>query len=164
MSSNIEQLANEVGQLLKKYNYKLATAESCTGGGLSYFITNISGSSAWFERGFVTYSNTAKIEMLGVKENTLSQFGAVSNETAREMAEGALRKSETHISAAITGIAGPLGGAAEKPVGTVWIALAGIERNTEANKFIFSGDRQSIREQAILKTLEEIKIFVLHKK
>jgi nicotinamide-nucleotide amidase len=152
----MENLAFTVGQQLKKREWKLATAESCTGGGVAYYITNISGSSDWFERGFVTYSNTAKEEMLGVKFSTLQQFGAVSEPTAREMAEGALQHSHAQISVAITGIAGPTGGTPEKPVGTVWFGWAGIHFETITKLEKLTGNRMEIREKAIRIALEGV--------
>lgn len=152
----MEKLIAEIGQRLKSRDWKLTTAESCTGGGVAYYITNISGSSEWFERGFVTYSNTAKAEMLGVKLTTLDQHGAVSEATAREMAEGALQHSQAQIAVAITGIAGPLGGSHEKPVGTVWFGWAGINMETKTRLEKFSGSRTEIREQAIKTALEGI--------
>src|SRR3990167_5136864 len=115
---NLEPLAKELGTTLKPRGLLLATAESCTGGGLSYWITSVPGSSDWYERGFVTYSNAAKIEMLGVRSATLEKFGAVSEEIAREMALGALAHSKANVSIAVTGIAGPDGGTPDKPVGT----------------------------------------------
>ncbi len=133
---------------------RLATAESCTGGGLAEVVTSIPGSSAWFERGFVTYSNDAKSEMLGVSAETLRRFGAVSEQCAREMAEGALRHSRADIGVAITGIAGPEGGSADKPVGTVWIAWAGRDRPTVVVLKNFGGDRRAIRAQAVEAALE----------
>lgn len=148
------QLATELGQRLKKKKWKLVTAESCTGGGLAYAITQISGSSNWFERGFVTYSNASKQELLGVKNTTLQSFGAVSEQTAREMAEGALQHSEAQLALAITGIAGPDGGSAAKPVGSVWLAWTGINIETAAVCKIFSGNRADVREQSIQLALE----------
>ncbi|HWF05168.1 MAG TPA: CinA family protein [Candidatus Angelobacter sp.] len=160
MATLIEQLAENLGEQLKKKGWRLVTAESCTGGGLSYAITDIAGASQWFDRGFITYSNIAKEELLGVKTETLKTFGSVSEETAREMAEGALyhNHSQAHISIAITGIAGPDGGSAEKPVGTVWIACAGKSLPTMASHYIFSGNRKEVRQQAIeiaLKMLQD---------
>lgn len=156
MTATLIKLAEEIGLLLKKRQLTLTTAESCTGGGLSYFITHIAGSSAWFDRGFVTYSNQAKIDLLGVQPHTLDTFGAVSEETANEMAKGALARSQTDFAVAITGIAGPLGGQEGKPVGTVWIAWA-LRRPpfVTAKKYSFSGNRHSIRTQAMEKALEE---------
>jgi nicotinamide-nucleotide amidase len=139
----------QLGEKLKQREWKLVTAESCTGGGLAFYLTNIPGSSEWFERGFVTYSNLSKEELLNVKSQTLSQFGAVSEQTAKEMAEGALENSQAQISISITGIAGPDGGSAEKPVGTVWFGWASINSEAQAVVHYFSGSRIEIREQAI---------------
>src|SRR5438046_2974203 len=118
--AELTALAADLGRLLERKRQLLATAESCTGGWVGRAVTAVSGSSVWYERGFVTYSETAKQEMLGVTEQTLKQHGAVSEPTARAMAEGALRHSHAHVALAITGIAGPNGGSAQKPVGTVW--------------------------------------------
>jgi nicotinamide-nucleotide amidase len=149
MDNEIFQLAQELGIFLKQRNWKIATAESCTGGGIAKAITDVPGSSQWFDRGFVTYSNQAKIDMLGVKPDTLEHFGAVSAETAIEMAEGCLQYSEADVTIAVTGIAGPEGGTHNKPVGTVYIALAVKNRNSEHYKNPFSGDRILIRKLAI---------------
>jgi nicotinamide-nucleotide amidase len=149
MTKTIEQLASAVGEQFKKHGLKLITAESCTGGGLSFAITSIPGSSVWFDRGLVTYSNLSKEELLGVSPLTLSAFGSVSEETAREMAEGALHRSQAQVSIAITGIAGPDGGTAEKPVGTVWMAAATLTKPTQVIHHLFSGDRAAIREKSI---------------
>jgi len=127
----------------------LATAESCTGGGVAQAITEISGSSAWFERGFVTYSNAAKVEMLGLRQATLDAHGAVSEATVREMAEGALRHSHAQIALAVSGIAGPTGGTPEKPVGTVWFAWGLRKGVTRAHMHHLSGNRTEIRAQAV---------------
>jgi nicotinamide-nucleotide amidase len=156
MPSSTLQLVSEASELLKSQNWKLVTIESCTAGGMAYALTTLPGSSSWFERGFVTYSNNAKEDMIGVKSNTLLQFGAVSEQTAREMAEGCLRHSEAQISISITGIAGPDGGSKEKPVGLVWFAIAGIDFVAEAHQGLFSGNRQQIREQAINFALEKV--------
>ncbi|HEX2549062.1 MAG TPA: CinA family protein [Gammaproteobacteria bacterium] len=153
MANQIEQLVIKLSETLRARHFKLVTAESCTGGGLTFEITRLAGSSHWFERGFVTYSNLAKIECLGVSEKILRDFGSVSAETARAMAAGALKHSAGNLSVAITGIAGPDGGSSEKPVGLVWIAVAGIDRETKAKKFLFSGDRQMIRESSIKEAL-----------
>ena len=154
MTITIEQLAVAVGDYLKARNWKLVTAESCTGGGLAYAITAIPGSSSWFERGFITYSNTSKKELLEVNELTLNTMGSVSEETAREMAEGALRHSHAEVSVAITGIAGPDGATFNKPVGTVWIACAAINSPTQAIHLLFVGDRTAIRESSIKAALQ----------
>ncbi|MFH0351557.1 MAG: CinA family protein [Chromatiales bacterium] len=145
----MRQLARELGRRLQHQGYRLATAESCTGGWVAQVVTSIAGSSAWFERGFVTYSNAAKLEMLGVKAETLARFGAVSAEAAIEMAEGALTHSRSQVSVAITGIAGPEGGTADKPVGTVWFAWAGGGRPPVTVCKHFEGGRGSVRRQAV---------------
>jgi nicotinamide-nucleotide amidase len=145
----IEQLAKTVGEQFKSRNWKLVTAESCTGGGLAYAITCIAGSSTWFDRGFITYSNISKEELLGVTPATLTTTGSVSAETAREMAEGALARSHAHISIALTGIAGPDGGTLEKPIGTVWIACATALTPTQISRYLFAGERETIREKTI---------------
>jgi len=131
----------------------IATAESCTGGWAAQVITHTGGSSAWFERGFVTYSNKAKIEMLGVRPETLAQFGAVSPETAAEMAAGALKNSNAMFSLAITGIAGPTGGSPGKPVGTVCFAWCRAGEAPDAETAVFAGDREAVRRQAVLHAL-----------
>jgi nicotinamide-nucleotide amidase len=156
MTSSLEKLAAKVGNALKERGLKLATAESCTGGGVSYWITYTPGSSAWFDRGFVTYSDAAKIEMLGVNSATIQSFGAVSEATAREMAEGALKKSTADISIAITGIAGPTGGSPQKPVGAVWMAFAKKHALTQTYIDVFPGNRQEIRSCVIKYTFEKL--------
>ena len=143
-------LIQKIGQELIKRNWKIATAESCTGGGLAYAITSLEGSSNWFDRGFVTYSNIAKQEVLGVNPITIETSGAVGEQTAKEMAEGVLKNSAAQISIAITGIAGPGGGSQDKPVGTVWFAWAGSSFKTQTKLKFFSGNRQEIRDQATL--------------
>jgi nicotinamide-nucleotide amidase len=134
----------------------LATAESCTGGWVAQAVTAIAGSSAWFERGFVTYSNDAKHELLGVSTGTLQKFGAVSEETAREMARGALARSRAGVAVAVTGIAGPGGGSAAKPVGTVCFAWAGRRGLVRSEIRRFRGGRESVRRQSVIRALEGI--------
>lgn len=134
---------------LKKKQAMLATAESCTGGGVACAITAMPGSSHWFDRGFVVYTNASKTEMLGVDPELIETNGAVSEPVARALAEGALQHSHADYSLAITGIAGPGGGSDEKPVGTVWFAWAGDGKETLAEKMQFTGDRQQVREQAV---------------
>lgn len=151
--SELLQLATELGTTLKQKGWKLALAESCTGGMAAQYITAIPGSSGWFERGFVTYSNAAKIEMLGVSPQSLDQHGAVSEQTAREMALGALKHSHADIAVAITGIAGPDGGSAEKPVGTVCFAWANTAGNVTIETRHFAGDRELIRRQSVYHAL-----------
>ncbi len=154
MDAELNALAAELGARLKRSACLLASAESCTGGGLADTLTAIAGSSAWFERGFVTYSNPAKQELLGVPEHMLTQHGAVSALVARAMADGALIHSHAQYSVAITGIAGPGGGSAEKPVGTVFIAWAGTRRETREQQYAFLGDRATIRRQSVLAALQ----------
>ncbi len=150
-------MSHSLHDLLKIHRYKLVTAESCTGGLLAAEITSVSGSSDWFDRGFVTYSNLSKQEMLSVNAQTLEKFGAVSEETAIEMAEGALQKSNATISLSVTGIAGPEGGTPEKPVGTVWFGWASRGLfDTFALMQHFHGDRTSIRQQATQFALETL--------
>jgi nicotinamide-nucleotide amidase len=156
MTTVIEKLVKEIGFVLKKRDAKLVTAESCTGGGLSYWITSVPGCTEWFDRGFVTYSDASKVELLGVNRATILSFGAVSEQTAREMAEGALRHSEASVSIAVTGIAGPTGGSTLKPVGTVWIAWAGRDFSTLAEVDLFSGDRHGIRMRVMERALEKL--------
>ena len=147
--NELENLAEIIGNELLSRGEKLATAESCTGGWVAQTITAIAGSSGWFDRGFVTYSNAAKHEMLGVTESTLERHGAVSEATARAMAQGALAHSHADWAISITGIAGPGGGSPEKPVGTVCFAWASNNGGCEAQTRIFSGERTSIREQSV---------------
>lgn len=161
MNQTLYQLVLDLGNQLKAKRWKIATAESCTGGGLSFWITSVPGSSAWFDRGFITYSNKAKEETLGVHPKTITHFGAVSEACAREMAEGALHYSDAQFSVAITGIAGPDGGTVEKPIGTVWIACSGINKETIVNANIFSGNRQEVRELSIKVALEQLSQFIL---
>jgi nicotinamide-nucleotide amidase len=136
----------------------IATAESCTGGWAAQVITHTAGSSAWFERGFVTYSNEAKIDMLGVRPETLEKFGAVSLETSADMAAGALNNSNALISLSITGIAGPTGGSPGKPVGTVCFAWCRIGEVAATEAVVFSGDREAIRRQAVVHALRGLLI------
>jgi len=147
---NLTDIATELGEALKTRGLMLAMAESCTGGLVAEAITRIAGSSAWFDRGFVTYSNAAKIDMLGVDSKTLEKFGAVSEQTAKEMAIGALKNSASQITGSITGIAGPDGGTLEKPVGMVCFAWAGLNLPVSASTQIFSGNRETIRQQAAI--------------
>lgn len=141
-------LATTLGLALKQRGYVLTLAESCTGGMAAQAITSIAGSSNWFDRGFVTYSNTAKVEMLNVSATTLETYGAVSEQTAAEMATGALKNSHAQIAGSITGIAGPSGGSAEKPVGTVCFAWVGTQLPMSTCTQQFAGDRTAIRQQA----------------
>ena len=152
--SELEILAERLGDLLLERGEWLAAAESCTGGWLAQSVTAIAGSSAWFDRGFVTYSNAAKIDMLGVPETTLERHGAVSEAVARAMAQGALANSCADWTVAITGIAGPSGASLHKPVGTVCFAWASKDGGCEAHTCHFSGDRAAVREQSVVFALE----------
>jgi len=151
----MKKLAAQLGRLLKKKREVLVTAESCTGGWAAQAVTSVAGSSAWFERGFVTYSNDAKHELLNVSKKTLKTHGAVSEQTAREMALGALGRSKGTVAVAITGIAGPGGGSREKPVGMVCFAWAhGKAVDTETCRF--KGGRESVRRQSVVHALEVV--------
>ena len=152
----MDQLAVQVGGLLKSRGLMLVTAESCTGGGVAQAITGVAGSSAWFERGFITYSNLSKQQMLGVRETTLSQHGAVSEMTVREMVSGALANSAAQIALAVSGIAGPDGGTADKPVGTVWFAWGIKHGETRAQRYQLGGNRAEVRAQAVRISLQGV--------
>ena len=154
MANALTQQAEQLAELFIKISGKLVTAESCTGGGLADILTRVPGSSAWFERGFISYSNESKQEMLSVPLDTLEQFGAVSEETASAMAEGAVENSRADYGVAITGIAGPDGGSESKPVGTV--CFAWVKRNEGGNtaSICFDGDRLRIREQACMLAMQ----------
>ncbi len=148
-----EDLAEKVGDLLRGANFSLSVAESCTGGLLSNLITNVSGSSDYFDRGFVTYSDNAKIELLGVLNCSLLDFGAVSRVVAEQMAEGARRNSGTDIGISTTGFAGPTGGTTEKPIGLVFIGIATSD-GVVSEKFNFSGDRLDVKRQTAEQALD----------
>lgn len=150
------QLSDAVGQGLKQRGATLTTAESCTGGWVAKVITDIAGSSAWFERGFVTYSNEAKTQMIGVREPTLIEHGAVSEPVVIEMAIGALRAARADYAISISGIAGPDGGSEEKPVGTVWFGFATAQGEGITRRECFSGDRESVRRQATVYALKTL--------
>ena len=151
----MDALARRLGERLKAAGAKLTTAESCTGGWAAQVVTSVAGSSAWFERGFVTYSNEAKREQLGVREETLQKHGAVSEETAREMAQGALARSRGSVALAVTGVAGPGGGTAAKPVGMVCFAWA-TARSVTSETRQFPGDREAVRKQSVIHALEGV--------
>lgn len=151
----MDELAHATGRGLVEAGALLVTAESCTGGWLAQVVTSVSGSSAWFERGFVTYSNAAKEEMLGVQRATLERCGAVSEETACEMALGALARSRGTLAVAITGVAGPSGGTQAKPVGLVCFAWADA-RGVRSESRRFAGDRAGVRQQAVERALRGV--------
>ncbi|MBA1278730.1 MULTISPECIES: CinA family protein [Pseudomonadaceae] len=143
-----EALAAELGRALQLASAQVTTAESCTGGGIAEAITRIAGSSAWFEAGFVTYSNAQKTRQLGVPADLFAQVGAVSQEVVKAMVRGALHASRAHYGVAVSGIAGPGGGSPEKPIGTVWLAWAAGDQIV-AKRFQFDGDRQAVRQQSV---------------
>ncbi len=151
----MNDLARRVGEALKARGLRLATAESCTGGWVAMALTAVPGSSDWFERGYVTYSNDAKREDLGVADATLRKHGAVSEQTAREMAAGAVRRARAQVALAITGVAGPTGGTRDKPVGMVCFAWAHGSKITSETKR-FDGDRESVRRQSVIHALERV--------
>ncbi|MBV8048282.1 MAG: nicotinamide-nucleotide amidase [Paludibacterium sp.] len=153
---NIEALARRLGEALRARGETVATAESCTGGMISAALTDIAGSSDWFGYGFVTYSNQAKQDMLGVRVETLAAAGAVSERTVREMAAGALRRAGAHWAVAVSGVAGPGGGSPDKPVGMVWFALAGAGGECEAFVCHFDGDRAAVRRQTVERALSRL--------
>jgi len=159
MNSSITSLTQQLAQILLAKGFKIALAESCTGGLLAAQLTSLAGSSDWFERGFVTYSNQAKEESIGVPKELIERYGAVSEEVALAMAEGVLNHSLAQVSVAITGIAGPGGGSANKPVGMVcfaWGMQVADQIQTHSQTKQFSGDRQSIREQACVYAIESL--------
>ena len=154
MDAPLEALSKAVGKALGERGLVLATAESCTGGWVAELVTDTAGSSGWFDRGFITYSNQAKADMLGVRTDTLAAFGAVSEETAREMAVGAIQNSSADWAISITGIAGPGGGSSAKPVGTVCFGWCRRGGTPGSETRLFSGERRSIRQQAVMHALE----------
>jgi len=158
MDAELVALSEQIATACRQRRLCIATAESCTGGWAAQVITHTAGSSAWFERGFVTYANAAKIEMLGVRPETLAAHGAVSLETAAEMATGALHRSHATLALAITGIAGPGGGSPDKPVGTVCFAWCVADHAPESECRCFNGDREGIRRQATLHALKGLLI------
>ena len=151
---DIHQLAVRVGEALRARGLMLATAESCTGGWASMAVTAVAGSSAWFERGFVTYSNAAKQDMLGVKPETLAAHGAVSEAVVTEMAQGAVARSAAQVGLAISGVAGPGGGSAAKPVGLVCLGWALEGGETRSRRLQCQGGREDVRRQAVVQALE----------
>jgi nicotinamide-nucleotide amidase len=156
----LHNICNELGAVLKERKLLLTLAESCTGGLVSQAITDVAGSSAWFDSGFITYSNTAKQVMLGVSAQTLKNFGAVSEATASEMVMGALKHSQAHIACSITGIAGPDGGTKDKPVGTICFAWAGKNIVTVSATKNLSGNRQEIRHQSAVIVLQGLLVIL----
>lgn len=153
MGTAMNLTLEELAKTLLAHQWKLCTAESCTGGLIAAACTELSGSSNWFDRGFVSYSNTAKTEMLGVPANVIDTQGAVSEAVARAMVNGAAQRAACEVAVAVTGIAGPTGGTPEKPVGTVWIAWH-VKGVTTARKYVFSGDRQQVRHSTLSAALQ----------
>ena len=156
----LEANLTQISLQLLKHRHTLATAESCTGGMIAAACTDLAGSSQWFERGFITYSNEAKAEMLGVPAGLIEQHGAVSEPVARAMADGAIAHSRAHVSLAVTGVAGPTGGSADKPVGTVWLAWC-VGGQTHSEMQHFAGDRAAVRAATVRYALQRLLGFLL---
>jgi len=159
-STEIEKFAIELGEKLSACHRTLAVAESCTGGWLAKSITDVAGSSHWFDRGIVTYSNQSKIDLVGVKPETLARFGAVSESVVKEMALGLLACTTVDYTIAITGIAGPEGGSLEKPVGTVYFAWARRQGDILVNRKTLQGDRAAVRCQSIITALSQMALMI----
>lgn len=151
-----------VAELLKKYQLTISTAESCTGGLIAGTLINVPGISSWFQEGYITYSNEAKEKLLHVSHETLQKFGAVSSQTAKEMAVGAKNAARTNLSVISTGIAGPDGGTADKPVGLVYLACC-LDEETKVEKHIFSGNRREVRDAAVLAALQLVEQVIENK-
>jgi len=154
MNERLRRKVSDLGERLASRGERLCTAESCTGGWIGQAVTSVSGSSAWFDSGFVTYSNEAKMKMLGVKAGTLDRYGAVSAETVREMAAGALAGSRADWAVAVSGVAGPDGGTADKPVGLVWLAWMRRGSEPQTRRFLFDGDRDTVRLKSVEAAVE----------
>ena len=152
----LRDLAEQLGECLVARGLKLATAESCTGGWLAKIITDIPGSSAWFTGSVVSYSNEAKHSLLGVSENTLNEFGAVSGETVLEMSDGLFAHTDADVAVSISGIAGPDGGTEDKPVGLVWLSWGKRDKSVFANPYNFAGDREEVRKQSIKQAINNL--------
>ena len=148
-----QQLLEQLARQMIDSGLRLATAESCTGGMLAHWVTTLAGSSSWFECGFVTYSDESKIGILGIQPETLDRYGAVSTQVAEQMVQGALRNSTADIAVSITGIAGPSGGSAVKPTGTVYISTARRDQLPSTTHHLFDGDRTAVREQCAIQAL-----------
>jgi nicotinamide-nucleotide amidase len=159
MDTHLLQLSQRLGEQLLQRKWRIATAESCTGGGVAAAITAIPGSSAWFEYGIVSYANTAKEKLLGVSSATLEREGAVSEAVVIEMARGVLALSGADIAVAISGVAGPSGGSLEKPVGTVWFAWVTTTGEIKTELKYFGGDRAEVQRLAVLWALEALSVF-----
>jgi nicotinamide-nucleotide amidase len=156
----LADLARRLGDRLMARGWMAATAESCTGGWIAKTLTDVAGSSGWFDRGFVSYTNAAKQELLGVDGATLATHGAVSEATVRAMASGALARSAAQVAVAVSGIAGPTGGTADKPVGTVWLAWARRDGVTDTRHRRFDGDREAVRRQTVAEAIQGLERLV----
>ncbi|MES2932769.1 MAG: CinA family protein [Pseudomonadota bacterium] len=159
MTNTISDLATQVGRALQAKGLLLATAESCTGGGVAQAITEIAGSTGWYDCGFIAYSNASKTELLDVSAALIAQQGTVSEEVAAAMAEGALANSNAHVALSTTGIAGPTGAVPGKPVGTVCFGWA-IKNAVHTERLVFTGDRQAVREQTVVHSLQGLLRFL----
>lgn len=155
ITEQVLNLSAQLGEKLMARNWQITCAESCTGGGIGYAITSAPGSSNWFQRGFITYSNPAKQKLVGVQKDTLESFGAVSQQVVQQMARGAIDAADANVAVAVSGVAGPGGGSEEKPVGLVWFGFV-IDSEIIEEHQIFSGDRSQIREKTIVFALEKI--------
>jgi len=153
MPGTPQQLVEKIAELLVASEQKITTAESCTGGLIAKTLTDLAGSSAWYDRGFVTYSNEAKTEMLAVPAVIIEEYGAVSEPVANAMVSGALQHSAADFAIAVTGVAGPGGGSVEKPVGTVWIGV-GTKHQVFAQRYLFPGDRDAVRQATLSRALQ----------
>ena len=154
--AELAALAGHIATGLQQHKLMLASAESCTGGWIAKTLTDLSGSSAWFEAGVVSYSNEAKISLLGVKRETLERTGAVSEATVLEMVSGALTRLHAGVAVAVTGIAGPTGGTPDKPVGTVWVGWRRLGSEAHAELFRFPGDREAVRRHTVAAALKGV--------
>ena len=154
--ARLHQLSEQVAVLLAAGAWRLVTAESCTGGWIAKVLTDVPGSSVWFERGLVTYSNEAKMALLGVPESAFAGDGAVSEAVVRAMAAGGLGHGDANLAVAVSGVAGPGGGSPLKPVGTVWLAWASLRGPAEVRHAVFPGDRDQVRRQAVAAALEGV--------
>ena len=159
MHCSVAHCCSLIADSLLKVQWQLATAESCTGGLIAAACTDLAGSSRWFERGFISYSNQSKTDMLGVDARLIAQHGAVSEQVARAMAQGALRHSQAQIALAVTGVAGPTGGSPEKPLGTVWFAWATPYYCT-SEMMQFNGDRASVRASTVMHSLQKLNLLL----
>ena len=155
INQSIHAIATQLGERLLRINGKVTVAESCTGGGIAEAITSVAGSSQWFEYGFISYANRAKVQLLDVEQSLLDTYGAVSEQVVEQMATGALRTSNSDYAIAVSGVAGPDGGTVEKPVGTVWICWI-TPSTTRVEKYQLQGDRQAVRQQVIKISLQEL--------